>query len=121
MTYFDLEWVVPLLSLSFSHFSKDLVSSQDMAEAAGCHVNQKASQQNQAQIQDDLSLSADLRSDIPQNYLRRRLPGTDVEHVDVAFCVQKEIQKLRNCGQQKEERRRGEKAAETGEFFFCSA
>ena len=44
MTYFDLEWVVPLLSLSFSHFSKDLVSSQDMAEAAGCQVDQKASQ-----------------------------------------------------------------------------
>ena len=121
MTYFDLEWVVPLLSLSFSHFSKDLVSSQDMAEAAGCHVNQKASQQNQAQIQDDLRPSADPRSGVSQNYLRRRLPGADVKHVNVAFCVQKEIQKLRNCGQQKEERRRGEKAAETGELFFCSA
>ena len=77
-----------------------------MAEAAGCHVNQKASQQNQAQIQDDLRPSADPRSGVSQNYLRRRLPGADVKHVNVAFCVQKEIQKLRNCGQQKEERRR---------------
>lgn len=124
MTCFDLERVVPLLSLSFRIFQRSLfpvrIWRKDMAEAAGCHVNQKASQQNQAQIQDDLRPSADPRSGVSQNYLRRRLPGADVKHVNVAFCVQKEIQKLRNCGQQKEERRRMEKTPKAGKPFPAS-
>lgn len=54
---------------------------------------------NQAEVDNDLCAAPHARSDIPQNHLDSRFPGTDVKQIDVSSAAEQKIQNLRSSGQ----------------------
>ena len=55
-------------------------------------MNQSRACKNQAQIEQNLRPSPNPGRNIAENHLRRRFPGTNIEHIDRALLVEQQIQ-----------------------------